>query len=162
MEEENDKIEELRKASRRIKRKEECPKCKRLQVSQTIVDTGEKLISCLGCGRLFDTELIGYEKGQPKYSILENSGGGFFRILVTKDNGDSGCFHKGYFDDYPSEQNIQDFLEKLELENVDKESSYMTAWDEENEELISIYGKLPLTYKEIINRTTKRLIQNNQ
>ena len=130
---------------------EECPVCKGLYLVETDIKTQEVYKVCFTCGRIEKFELARDESNNIVFDENENAkynheikdGYGVANFLYIGGRG-SICA----FCEKPNEERIEEFRPLFNDESVDKELSYMTLWDDEKKEVVSLIGPMPPTFEE--------------
>lgn len=109
-----------------------CPQCEGYM--HIVEDMYGSSCQCLACGLIYDTEMSRDKKVK-----------GYGAICFVEKN--------GYTEHYSVNENefqeaYNAFLETINnVEEIDKEKSYITRWDDEKEEIIVEYGMVPDEYR---------------
>ncbi len=125
---------------------EECPQCGGVYDHTVNLGNGEETGRCYRCGKRFtkrvefgeDNRIKRDADGKPVYRITDVHGFGVVDAVGVK-----GDTHKYFLLEAYSTKTQRAFDRLLLQECIDKEESYLTRWDEEQNKVIAVYGKLP-------------------
>ena len=128
-----------------------CPQCGGVVCDDYYYKTGEKYYHCMRCGRWGSVKLPRTDK--EKAQLLDGSkylvshGDGYGRGYIAAKNGASMSFS---LKEPYSEEIEKQFLEAMKDKKVDVESSYLTSWDTETQQLIVVHGRDPGLYEDVM------------
>ncbi len=132
-----------------------CPNCGGMYVSDFDCRTFESYYFCNRCGRTEEHKIVRDNDGK---AVLDEDG------LVKYEHsvgGGYGCARFS-FDKiaqlFPIVRHLDkeiknDYLKTIEDPQIKKDECYLTAWNEERNEIIAVFGKLPQSYDEFKNET---------
>ena len=129
----------------------ECPQCGGSMFTDYYYKSSEEYWMCKRCGKHGKVELVRNENGEVvfdvngkvDYKTEDVEGYGCAKIAITGHGASFSCFNKPITEEYKKA-----FFEALEEENVDKEHSYLSFWNEETQQIEMLYGKDPKPYGE--------------
>ncbi len=115
---------------------DKCPQCGGVCIVNSYYRKGQMSAFCERCGWSY------YKDGD-----CEEETQGYGVAHVTYKGGITDIFgiHKP-----PNENEKVDFLKMLQTDDVDADKSYLTIWDEEKQQIISVFGSLPPAYDESV------------
>lgn len=129
----------------------ECPQCGGSMFTDYYYKSSEEYWMCKRCGKHGKVELVRNEegevvfdeKGKVDYKTEDLDGYGCAKIAILGHGASFSCFNKPI-----TEDDKKAFFEKLEEENVDKERSYLSFWNEETQKIEMLYGEAPKPFGE--------------
>lgn len=127
-----------------------CSQCGGIMFEDYYYNTDEIYRSCQRCGKYFSAELrkdedgkyICDNEGKYIYDIIDNKGYGAIRIFGKV----GGVVH--HMSSPISQETIDMFYQDLEDDAIDKSKCYLTKWNDEKQDVESIYGEIPELYDE--------------
>lgn len=119
-----------------------CPKCGGIAIEDDYYKIGELYIYCYCCGYYFIRKQEFYDKEENRVSYLEEEGGGFGIFLLAKKDGTKSL--------YPleaplSDENLSEYKETLENNEIDKENSYLVSYGDGL--FTTLFGEVPEKYR---------------
>lgn len=129
----------------------ECPQCGGSMFTDYYYKSSEEYWMCKRCGKHGKVELVRNENGEVifdangkvDYKTEDVDGFGCAKIAITGHGASFSCFNKPI-----TEEAKKAFFEALEEENVDKEHSYLSFWNEETQKVEMLYGEDPKLFGE--------------
>lgn len=91
------------------------------------------------------TQVFRRKNAGKKYTLEIDDHFGYGSMILALKNGISSL---SSLQEPWSEGAQHEFLQALQDPNVDAARSYMTRWDEESKQVVSVYGAMPPLYKE--------------
>lgn len=119
-----------------------CPQCGGWYRVEENTSTGEFFAACDRCGKLDDVTFVKGEDGV--HAIREVHEKGYGCISLERRNNSN----TEYLIAPVTEEMKEAFMAALEDPDVDKEKSYFTIWDEEKQDVVAFYGKIPPVFVE--------------
>ena len=122
---------------------DKCPRCGKKAVFATEIRNGDTVGGCDYCGYFVYEDTEYYPRGHKHPTIfirIRKEGEPFGMSCLRFTDGRSQIRH---FTNPPSAKLIAQFKKKLKWEGVDPKRSYLTAWDDEAEEVLYLVGIPP-------------------
>ncbi len=126
-----------------------CPQCGGCYTTDFDCKTLEEYRFCHRCGKREEYKLVRDEKGE---AVLDSEGKPQY---VEKSYFGYGCFKlagkKGISSLYTiasplTEKTVEDFKKSLEGDIIEVGNCYLTKWDEEKGDVVSVFGAVPPLY----------------
>ena len=143
----------------------ECPQCKSVCRREFNCRTTEEIRICSGCGRREEWYLLRDENGYP---LLNEDGAPDMQYLLVPGYGSAyiqsinGLGQLYSISEPVDEEFRKEFYKALEKPDVDKENSYLSVWDSVKNELITEFGKHPITYEEYMKEQEEECIREDK
>lgn len=118
-----------------------CPQCGGWYRVEENTNSGV-FASCNRCGKVDDISFSRNEQNACERKEVHEKGYGC--IYIAKHN---GCYEE-YLATPVTQQMKDDFMAALNAPDVDKDKSYFTIWDEEKQDVVAFYGKIPPVFVE--------------
>ena len=139
----------------------ECPQCKCICHTEFNCRTTEEIRVCSCCGRREEWYLLRDENGYPQ---LDEDGRPDMQYLLVPGYGSAyiqsiNGLGQLYSISEPVDKEFRkEFYKALEKPDVDKEKSYLSVWDTVKNELITEFGKHPMSYEEYVKEQEEEII----
>lgn len=135
---------------------EKCPQCGGIYITDFDCRTFEEYKFCDRCGKAEQwviqsdesNQICLDEDGKPKWRYIDKPGYGCIALFSKKGMGRMCALIEPLNDAIKS-----DFLKDISQPEIDETKCYLTAWDEENNEIVAVFGNLPQSYDEYMSET---------